>query len=342
MRKDVSHFPMALSLQRQVELKDMLVRRKTYSHIAKKFSISPSTISKYRKKFHIPPSLNKGGRPRVLDEKVRRRLVHCILSGRVDTAPEVNRLLQLNVSDQTVRNALRLAGLRARTKAKKPLLHKRHLRARLDFAYTHRNKTLADWERVIWSDETKINLMGSDGRRYCWKTPGEGLSRRTIQTTLKHGGGSTMIWGCMTMKGVGRMCVIEGIMNAEKYVRILDQNLLASARDLSMVRGGFTFQQDGDPKHTSAKARNWLQDHSIDVMKWPPQSPDLNPIEHLWEHLKRKLNAYPDPPSSTKELERRIEVEWNAIDPEECRKLVASMPDRIEAVIKAKGGSTRY
>lgn len=144
------------------------------------------------------------------------------------------------------------------------------------------------------------------------------------------------------MNGVGRMCVVDGIMNAEKYVKILDQNLLATARDFSMHRSGFTFQQDGDPKHRSAKARNWFQDHHIDVLKWPAQSPDLNPIEHLWEHLKRKLNSYNDWPSSIHELERRIEVEWNGIGPEVCRKLVCTMPERIEAVIRAKGGSTNY
>ena len=72
------------------------------------------------------------------------------------------------------------------------------------------------------------------------------------------------------------------------------------------------------------------------------QSPDLNPIEHLWEHLKRQLNRHPDSPQGVWELWERVEVEWGEIKAEECQKLIESMPRRIEAVIKAKGGHTKY
>jgi hypothetical protein len=150
-----------------------------------------------------------------------------------------------------------------------------------------------------------------------------------------------MIWGCMNAHGVGRMCIIDGIMDARKYTQILDQNLLPSVRDHRMQRD-FLFQQDNDPKHTSAKAKEWFEHYRISPMKWPSQSPDLNPIEHLWDHLKCKLNSYENPPTGTIELEHRIKHEWNNIDPMICSKLVESMPSRLEAVIKARGGSTKY
>jgi transposase len=333
---------MSLSLQSQADLKDMLVQCKSYSAIAKKFSISRSTITKYKKKLNISLVPNKGGRPRSISAKDSHHIVHAILSRRVDTAPQVKRLLGLTVSNQTVRNVHRAVNLWGRAKVNKPLLTNDHWCLRLDFAYTHRYKTPDNWARIIFSDETKINRMGSDGHRYCWKAPGEELSKRTVHPVVKHGGGSTMVWGSMTMKGVGRMCVIEGIMDAEKYVKILDKHLLATARSHLMHRSGFIFQQDNDPKHTSAKAKNWIQDHQIELLKWPPQSADLNPIEHLWEHLKRRLNSYEPHPTSVYELEKRIKVEWNNIDPEVCRNLILSMPDRIEAVIRAKGGNTKY
>lgn len=225
---------MSLSLQRQTELKDMLLKRESYTSIARKYSISRSTITKYKKKLRISVLPNKGGRPRLINDKAHCHLVHCIMSGRVNTAAEAKRVLGINASTQTVRKALRAAGLCAHTKVKKPLLRLHHRQQHLEFAYTHQNKTLKDWEHYIFSDKTKINRMGSDGWRYCWKAHGEGLSTRTTQATVKHGGGSTMIWGCMSMKGVGRMCVIDGIMDATKYVKILDQNLLAIARDHSM------------------------------------------------------------------------------------------------------------
>ena len=332
---------MPLSKQLQVDLHAMLLSGKSYASIARQLSISLSTISKYRKIFKIALAPRKGGRPALITPSDKRRLVHLIRSGRVDTAPEAMRLLGLRVSNQTVRNALREGGLRARVKAKKPLLQRRHFRHRLAFALAHRHWTLEDWSRVIFSDETKINRMGSDGRRYCYKMPGEELSKRTVQLTVKHGGGSTMVWGCMTTRGVGKMCIIDGIMDAQKYTRILDTQLPATIKMFKMRRN-FIFQQDGDPKHPSATAREWFETQDINVLDWPAQSPDLNPIEHLWDHLKRRLNTYEAHPTSIHELERRIHAEWASISPQVCADLIASMPRRLEAVIRAKGGYTKY
>ena len=77
-------------------------------------------------------------------------------------------------------------------------------------------------------------------------------------------------------------------------------------------------------------------------MEWPAQSPDLNPIEHLWEHLKRQLRKYSEPPKGVWELWERTKEEWEKITPEVCQNLIESMPRRVEAVIKAKGGHTKY
>ena len=78
------------------------------------------------------------------------------------------------------------------------------------------------------------------------------------------------------------------------------------------------------------------------MLDWPPQSPDLNPIEHLWMHLKRKLEEYDTEPSGMVELWERVEVEWNKILRQVCVHLIESMPRRIDAVLKAKGGYTKY
>ena len=151
-----------------------------------------------------------------------------------------------------------------------------------------------------------------------------------------------MMWGCMTWNGVGLACKIDGKMDADLYVQILEDELQQTLEHYGLNMEDIIFQQDNDPKHTSKKARAWFEDHEYEVMVWPAQSPDLNPIEHLWCILKRKLEEYLEPPKRVMELWERIQVEWEKIGPETCQKLIESMPARVQEVIKAKGGYTTY
>ena len=227
-------------------------------------------------------------------------------------------------------------------KKKRPVLSAKHRRDRMDFALAHKDWTVEDWKRVVWSDETKINRMGSDGRQWVWKKAGEGLSDRVVQGTRKFGGGSLMVWGCMLWEGVGYACKIDGRMDGELYVKILQDELQESINYYNKTKDDIIFQQDNDSKHTCHKARNWFQDHDFNVMLWPAHSPDLNPIEHLWNHLKRRLAGYEEEAKGMLELWERVQVEWDKIEPEVCQNLIESMPRRMEAVIKAKGGYTKY
>ena len=102
------------------------------------------------------------------------------------------------------------------------------------------------------------------------------------------------------------------------------------------------FQHDNDPKHAAKSVREWLGEQAFDVLDWPAQSPDMNPIEHVWAIVKRRLNQYESPAKGMLELWERVEVEWDKIDAETCARLVGSMPSRIDAVVKAKGMWTDY
>ena len=130
----------------------------------------------------------------------------------------------------------------------------------------------------------------------------------------KFGGGSIIVWGCMTWEGVGYACKIDGKMDADLYCQILEEDLMRSLSYHQKFSAQIMFQQDDDPKHTSKKAQTWFHTKGIEVMQWPAQSPDLNPIEHLWNHMKRKLEEYENPPNSVKELWEQFEVEWDKID----------------------------
>ena len=120
----------------------------------------------------------------------------------------------------------------------------------MDFALAHQHWTVEDWKKVVWSDETKINWLGSDGRKWVWKKAGEGLSNRLVEGTQKFGGGSLMVWGCMLWDGVGYACRIDGRMDGDLYIKILEEDLQASLNYYGKSTGGVIFQQDNDSKHT--------------------------------------------------------------------------------------------
>ena len=137
-------------------------------------------------------------------------------------------------------------------------------------------------------------------------------------------------------------CKIDGKMDSDLYCQILEDDLLSSLEWYDLEVGDIFFQQDNDPKHTSKKARKWLKNHDLVTLEWPAQSPDLNPIEHLWGHLKRRLAEYEVAPAGILELWERVQLVWDDVPAEVCQNLIESMPRRVAAVIKANGGYTKY
>ncbi len=96
----------------------------------------------------------------------------------------------------------------------------------------------------------------------------------------------------------------------------------------------FIFQQDLAPAHTAKATKSWFNDHGVTVLDWPANSPDLNPIENLWGIVKRKMRD--TRPNNADDLKATVKETWSSIPPQQCHKLITSMPRRIEAVIKAK------
>jgi hypothetical protein len=152
---------------------------------------------------------------------------------------------------------------------------------------------------------------------------------------MKHGGASIMLWGCFSAAGIGRLVRIEAKMNKAKYREILDENLLQSTHDLRLGRK-FFFQQDNEHKHTVKKMQEWFQDRSLNILEWSSQ----NPIEHLWRDLRIAMQQ--SSPSNLTELERICREEWENLSKCRCAKFVASYPRILDAVIAAKGASTKY
>ncbi len=198
-----------------------------------------------------------------------------------------------------------------------------HKKARKQFAEDKQTKDMDYWNHVLWSDETQINLFGSDGVKRVWRQPGEEYKDKRVLPTVKHGDESVMVWGCMSAAGTEELQFIEGTMNANMYCDILKQRLGHRA----------VFQHDNDPKHTSKTGDGLAKD-------WPSMSPDLNPIEYLWGILKRKVEERKV--SNIHQLRDVVMEEWKRTPVATCEALVNSMPKRVKVVLEHNGGHTKY
>ena len=303
---------------------------------------SVGTIVRKWKANNTTINMPRTGRPRKINERAARKLVRTVVQRPQTTREELKNDLKasgIEVSKHTVSRALCNQGIRSRTPRRTPLLNARHVKSRLRYANDHLDKPSTFWDTVLWSDESKIELFGRNSSNNVWRKTNEAYAPKCTIPTVKFGGGSIMVWGCFCSSGVGRLHIIEGTMNGDKYREILATELLPSVRSLKLKRG-WTFQQDNDPKHTARKTKEWFQKKKIRVLEWPSQSPDLNPIENLWRQL--KLDIQKRGPQNINELKEICQEEWNKISSETCQRLIVSYSRRLQAVIANKGYATKY
>ncbi len=225
-----------------------------YKKIAKTLKLSCSTVAKTIQQFNRTGSTQKGpryGRPKKLSAHAQRYIQRLCLGNRRMRAAinvaEVEGVGGQLVSAQTICHTLHQIGLHGCRPRRKPLLKMMHKKASKQFAEDKQTKDMDYWNPVLWSDETKINLFGSDGVKHVWRQPGE-YKDKCVLSTVKHGGGNVMVWGCMSAAGTGELQFIEGTMNANMHCDILKQSMIPSLWRLGRRA---VFQHDNNPKHTS-------------------------------------------------------------------------------------------
>lgn len=319
---------------------------KTYKLIAEMLNMKPNTVGDIVRRYKNEQRIEfkkQTGQPKKLTEKEQRVIVRKIKINPRLSAPkivtEVETEFGKSISESTIRRIIKKEGYNGRVARKKPFVNLTNRQNRLHFAKEHINKDVNWWDDVIFLDESKFNLFGSDGRTMVWRKPNEELKGKNITPTVKHGGGSVMVWGCISAKGVGNLVFIDGIMNKESYLKILSENLKQSAEKMGIL-STFKLYQDNDPKHKAHIVREWLLYNCPKVINTPSQSPDMNPIENLWDYLDRRIRERPV--SSKSELKYRLQEEWSKIGVEYLQKCIRNMPNRLSEVIKNKGYPTRY
>jgi len=317
---------------------------KSNRKIGTEMNINHSTVDYIIKKYHESGTLinkKRSGRSQITKSQEDIAIVLISKRNRRKTAPEItaeiNCTRSKSVSVSTVKRRLQKAGLHGRISMKKPLLSAQNRKKRLTWAREHQNWTLEDWKTVLWTDESKFIIFGSRRRAFVRRFSGERAKDYCISPTVKHGGGSVMIWGCFGGTNVGDLVKIDGILKKEQYKQILENHAIPSG--LRILGPNFVFQQDNDPKHTSKICKEYLrqvEDEGIaKVMKWPPQSPDLNPIELLWDEVDREVRKAA--PTSSSHMWITLQEAWSRITQESLEKLLKRMPRLCAAIIKNKG-----
>ncbi len=149
---------------------------------------------------------------------------------------------------------------------------------------------------------------------------------------------SVMIWGAMSSAGVGPLCFLKTNITAAVYQETLEYYILPSADQL-IRDADFIFQQDLAPAHTAKNTKSWLNEHGVVCLIGQQTHQTWTP-ENLWGIVKKKIRN--ERPKNADELKATVKETWASIPPQQCHKLISSMPRRIEAVIKAKGAPTKY
>ena len=207
---------------------------------------------------------------------------------------------------------------------------------RFKFANTETAGFLA--HRYMMTNQNS-NLFSLKSRVMVWYAAKETFDPQCIIPTVKHGGDSVTVWGCFTRRRIGRLHILDRTLDRLYYREILERNLLPSIENFGFS-GDFTFMYDNGPKHTSALVKNWLVKQHKKILLWLSYSPDLNPVEHLWNKLRRRLQKRQS--KTRQELGNLLMEEWNKTETSVLEKLADSVSSRLYECIRVKSYSTKY
>ena len=243
----------------------------------------------------------------------------------------------VHVSSSTVRRRLLKEGKRARKPKKKQLLTATMKKKRCDWAKKYQNWSEEDWNRVLFSDESHFFVQGFNPK-FVRCSPKVKLREEYFVQSVKHPD-KKMFWGCFSVNSPGALVPVEGMMNSKTYLPIIESRV---SRELASLHPQAVFQQDSAPCHKAKIITNCFKKLKMEVLEWPGNSPDLNPIENLWSIVKNCLRKK-DCTTKTKLIESVINVWFHDDEIKNIsKKLVMSMKKRVDLVLQAKGGHINY
>ncbi len=239
----------------------------------------------------------------------------------------------------TIHRILKDSGFKIIKLLKKTMIFPRNQLKRVEFCREMVNYGPTFWDTVIWSDETTVRQM-PQGKKLKIRIQSSNIGQSdAINPQIHSGGFSVMFWGCFSQLGLGPLVALEGNLNSEKYVELLRDTVLP---ELAAAGRPMVFMQDNAPCHKAKVVMDFLAENNIETLNWPPQSPDMNPIENLWAIIKARRQKKYGVPRTKGELIEQIFNIWDQIEPEIVANLANSANKRINLVLKLKGKVSKY
>lgn len=323
----------------------MRLKGLTLAKIAASLHISIATAKRWSsklKKHELFKPKVKGGRPKKANAREMRAIKREAERNGIRRAVDICREAQVKVSHKTASKYLKSLDVKHLTRPIELPLSEINLQKRLNWSADHLGRDETFWKRIVWTDETMIWVMGGNQRRTSWVTKRTRYSRRNVRIRQKQGGGKVMFWGCFTAHGPGLLIPIEGNMKAKDYLKLLKDHVLPWIRRKELEIGmPLIFQQDNAPVHTAKICQEFWASNNVELLYWPPISPDLSPIENLWSILKARICESFPIARTTEDLKRIAQMRWLEISQELCSKLALGLPKRIEECIEREGWKIR-
>ncbi|KAK7116864.1 hypothetical protein V1264_002470 [Littorina saxatilis] len=244
------------------------------------------------------------------------------------------------VSGQTIRNRLHNFGLRARRPVRGTTLTANHRAARRAWCTQHVRWQRQQWAQVLFTDESRFCLEPADGRIRVWRRRGERFAEGAVLERQRFGGGSVMVWGGISTRLRTPLYHVVGNLTGVRYQNEILQPLVVPA--LQAIGPRAILQDDNAPPHLSAAVNTVIQQARVNRMLWPANSPDLNPIEHMWDELCRREQQHHPPPANLGQLLQWLQQEWNGVPRAFICNLIHSMRQRCVECLAHNGGHTRY
>ena len=327
----------------------MLIAGMSEAAVVRHFGVARSTINRLRRRHNQTGSTRdrpRPGQPRVTtaaqDRYIRLKHLRNKFKTAVETAAETEGIHGRSVNPETIRRRLRDHGIRPHRACVRLFMKQRHRRNRLRWSRVHSNRNRdwpnARWRSVVFSDESRFLLFFHDGRRRVYRRKGERFCDPCILQKDRFGGGGVMVWAAIRHGWKSQLVFINENLMAQRYI----DSILGHVIPYFAANPLLAFMHDNARPHVARACQEFLNEHNVRVLPWPALSPDLNPIEHLWDILGQRIRRRHMQPQRHHELRNALLGEWQNIPQNTINALITSMPRRIAAVSAAKGGHTRY